>query len=349
MNKIPIAVCDIDKAYGEKLVEWFSLEESERFLVNYFSLPEMFHEVYHSKRFEIVLLGTGFEEIFCRIKEEDQDFSFQKTVWLYLFGHTETEELPNQIKTLPLVDKFQPVQAIIRKSFAYFQGQGTECIELMTDTQEIIAVYSPEHSIWQTPVAFMLARILREKERVIYVSLKECAGFMNWFGEEYHHDLLDVMYLALENGMNFKEHLIPFVYTLEGVDYIPPVMDGQLLSEISSAEYTNFLNILKNKGGYDIVILDLGMMLPGFVEVLKMCSKVYVVSEQGVLQQGVCSQFEDIIRRQGEPGLEEKTEYHKLPFLEGSFANQSNLIQHWGCTELGDFVRRMVGRSSGSD
>ncbi len=346
MKKISVAVCDADKAYGERLGAWLSLERKGRLAGASFSSPGLFLEGAREEKPDIVLLGPGFwgeEEV-----REAKEAWGKGTLWLRLHDGLSKEKAPEWAKGLPAVEKYQPAPRLAREILAQFQEAG-DARETFAARKEMIGVYSPGHSAWQTPFALTLAQALGRKERTLYVSFQECAGFCGWFGEEYQRDLLDVMYLCLENEGRAEECIGSAAYTMEGVDYIPPAEDGVCLGEISRQDYQRFVRLLAEKSGYDVVILDFGMMLPGFFGLLGECSKAYILTEGGELSDGPLQQFKRMAKRQGVEEAEGKLDYLMLPPLAEGAGCGETWMQRWAWGELGDYARRLTGVQSGTD
>lgn len=272
MNKVSIAVCDTDSAYGERLAEWLSLEKKSWFLGCSFSSPELFEKAHQEKEFDIVLLGKGFANNPGILAELEQDEDSNTPLWIYLYDPE--EEVSEAVSSLPVIEKYQPAFEIVRELFQYYQGIQEKNNGIVTEHCELLGIYSPVHSIWQTPFAVSAAEALSKGGEVLYVNLQECAGFSRWFLEEYQRDLLDVMYLSLTNEEQFPACLQSSVYTMESFDYIPPAVDGACLSEIAGEDYVKFIRLLVEKSRYHVVVLELGMMLPGFFQLLEQCSRI---------------------------------------------------------------------------
>lgn len=374
MSKITIAVCDTDKTYGQKLGEWISLEKGGRVFGSSFSTLEGFLEFQKKGRVDIVLLGNGFWDepaITAQMKEEleeketqkdtvqkkgtvtekklqkDQTKNTHKILWIYLKDSSVRQEHWDLAKNFPVIGKYQPASRIVREIFYHYQKLG-EQQETDMISREVLGVYSPEHSIWQTPFALTLAQTLGQKEKVLYVNFKECAGFAEWLQENYPRDLLDVMYLCLTSEGNIADCVGSAVYSMENFDYIPPADDSQCLGEVSGQDYLQFVKLLADKSGYEVIILDFGMMVSGFFSLLEFCSKVYVPFERGELQKNAWKHFKQIVARQENLRLEEKAAYFQLPDM-NPYNCRENKIQQWIWGELGDCARQIAGVQGGTD
>ena len=384
MRKISIAVCDTDRTYGQRLGEWLSLERGDRVCGSSFSAPENFLEFQKEGEVDVVLLGSGFWEepaITAQMKETlalqesaaqaeealaehktaaqtgvqteqklqgEQKENSGRILWIYLTDLSVKQNLPDLAQNFPVIGKYQAASQIVREIFLYYQKLGLPEHELTLANREILGIYSPAHSIWQTPFALTLAQALSPKEKVLYVNFRECAGFEEWLGENYQRDLLDVMYLCLTGEGNISDCIDSAVYSLEGFDYIPPARDSECLGGVSGRDYLKFIRLLAEKSGYEALILDLGMMFSGFFSLLELCGKVYIVSESGELPGNARKHFKQVAARQENAQLERKISYLQLPELNAGFRREEKM-QQWIWGELGDYARRIAGVQGGTD
>ncbi len=341
MRKIMMAVCDTDGSYGEKLGEWIALQKGKKIQSVSFSSPEHFIE-YHSKhKQDIVLLGKGF----CDNPQicEEALRKEEKALWMYLCDADIEDKVPAAIRELPSVEKYQPASGILREIFSVYQDWEREALAETGEGKEIIGVYSPGHSIWQTPFSLTFAQALSQRDSVLYVNFQECAGFCEWFHEDYGKDLLDVMYLCLNSEVNVTHCVSSSLYSLEGVDYIPPVEDSGCLAEISAMDYQRFVEILAKRSGYNVIILDFGMMLPGFFQLLGLCSKAYIVTEPGDMHKAPLQQFQKMQKRQAEAKMGQKLMYLSLPAVKDIAYPGEGKMQQWLWGTIGDFSRKLAG------
>lgn len=359
MRKILIAVCDADGSYGERLGEWFSLHRGEKLQGLFFSSPERFLEYHARKKQDIVLLGTGFannpricEQIARQReggREETQTDSEGEVLWIYLHAAESKEQISDEILELPAIEKYQPASRILREIFSVYKQWDGEPSDKAAWEKEVIGIYSPCHSIWQTPFALTFAQGFAQKEKVLYLNLQECAGFGGWFGEEYEKDLLDVMYLCLNNRGNISHCVSSALYTMEGIDYIPPARDGGCLGEISAEDYLRFVKLLVESSGYRLILLDFGMMIPGFFRLLEICSKAYIVTDPGELPQAPLQQFQQMAEKWEDSQMQQKLMYLSLPAAGAANRVKEGKLQQWLWGAIGDFSRRLAGVQSGTD
>lgn len=230
MSKLSVAVCDENQSYGECVSTWLFTERGKDFSGGFFSSAEVFKEQYSRQQFQVVLLGREFlMEAWIQAEIEQQ----RDILWLYLKEEGEIyPEAEGLEEVIPALDKYQPISALMRSIYCYYEEYHKEDIKMVGKTTEILGWFSPEHSIWQTPLALTMAALLAEKEKVLYVNLKECSGLGEWFQEEYEQDLLDVMYYCQEQKPDAAAEVGRFVYSIGQLEYLPPIRDADKLLNI---------------------------------------------------------------------------------------------------------------------
>lgn len=337
MSKLSVAVCDKNQSYGESVSSWLFVERGRDFSGGFFSSSEKFKEQYHKQSFQVVLLGRLFLYegwIQAEIKRR------KDILWIYLQeeGEAGADVLPER---LPALEKYQPVSVMVRSIYRLFEEYRKDDIGLLGETARFVGWYSPQQSIWQTPLAMTMAALMAEKEKVLYVNLKECSGLQQWFQEEYEQDLLDVMYFCQRTEQRTSMELGKFIYSMEQLEYLPPVRDGVLLCELEKKDYCELIEALK-RTEYDVIILDMGSMFPGFFHIWNQCGCIYVPQEENVLTRGMVKEFEGMVRRQEKPELEEKIAWLTLPEWSRKNLMPGCLIQQWIWGGQGDYVRELL-------
>lgn len=345
MRKIMIAVCDTDQAYAERLGEWISWKVKRNSMEYPIPPWNVIRKGLTARTQTLYCWGNVFLNIlkYRRNCLKETKRRGRNGTWpsvdVSLRRGTGSPVRPRASGSgkIPacIPDSAEDILSLSKLGEKREQEPVAE--------REIIGIYSPGHSIWQTPFALTFAQALGQKEKVLYVNLKECAGFSGWFQEEYEKDLLDVMYLCLTNEVNVSECVNSALYTMEGIHYIPPAEDGGCLGEISSQDYLNFVRLLAGKSGYDVILLDFGMMIPGFYRILEECSRIYITTEPGEQQEAPLLQFQQMTARQENMKLEKKLVYLSLPAMHQEVCTGTARLQQWIWGVMGDFSRRLAG------
>ena len=331
-----IAICDEQETYRERLAEYFIRKKAKQAQIYTFSNQKLFLEKRREQNFDMVLRGKGFETLKGQEEPESLYISLCDT------PDSETAECP-------AVFKYQSAEEIWRSMFYYYIELGKTNAYTYRRDKEIIGVYSPTQCRLRTPFALTLAQLLASEKQILYVNLAEWAGFEGWLQENYQRDLADLMYLISRHGVNLKGLLESVVHTTNRMDYIPPMKDAQLLCQVSEEDYLQLLELLVNITDYEVLLLDFGIMVPGFFSLLERCTGVYCVADQGILAKSQCMQFEEGIGKTGMPELAEKVRYVHFGLEDAQVLEQEPVMQQWLYGGLGDRVRAARYGQYGTD
>lgn len=326
MKKVTMAVCDVQDTYRERLAEYLLHKRAGQLKVYAFSSRKQLLEEEQRTDFDIVLFGKGFERTVTQEKPG--------SLWIYL-----SEEPTWSAEQEPAVFKYQSAEEILRIAFEYYLK-----LEKMDDSvcrrkKEVIGVYSPTRSRMQTPFALTMAQMLAEEKRVLYVNMGEWSGLGVWLDQEYRRDLADLMYLISDYGNQVQGILESVVHSVNRMDYIPPMADAQLLCQVGQEDYQALLTLLVEKTDYEVILLDFGVMVPGFFRLLERCSRIYGVIDQGALALGQCRQFEAGMIKRGAEQLAEKMEYVPFSMADMQAIEEEPALSRWLYGVLGDRAR----------
>lgn len=319
---VSVAICDYQEKYRERLAQALMRKKGEEMDISTFSNRRSFRQEGKHREFQIVLWGKGFEEILHLPKEGS----------LYIFL---SEENQWEAEQEPAVFKYQSSEEIIRNIFRHYLETKKINPGINQSPKEIIGVYSPTHSRLQTPFALTLAQVCAEEKKVLYLNFGEWAGFSQLMQQEYHRDLSDLLYLISGYGSQTQGLLECVLHSSYKIDYVPPMTDARLLCETSDQEYQELIRFVLEKTDYDVIVLDFGIMIPGFFSILEQCTGIYGVVDQGILARGQRQQFEDSIMREGKRHLAEKIIYIPFRTQEAEFLEQEPVLNQWLYGELG--------------
>lgn len=325
LKKVTIAICDMQEAYRERLADYLIRKKSKEAQISVFSVRRRFTERQKEQPFDIVLWGKGFEAL----KEQEASDS----LYIFLSDSPELEECGAAIF------KYQSAEEIWREIFGFYMELGKKNAFISRKEKEIIGIYSPTHSRLQTPFALTMAQLLSAEKRTLYVNLGEWAGFDSWLEKDYHRDLADLMYLISDRGVKIRGMLESVVHTVNRLDYIPPMTDAQLLCETSAEDYRSLLRLLAQKTDYEVILLDFGVMIPGFFSLLEQCTSIYGVMDEGWMARSQCMQFEESMVKGNLVRLAEKMVAVAFTSADAGLLEQEPVMQQWLYGTLGDRAR----------
>lgn len=336
MKKVTVAVCDVQDTYRERLAEYLMHKRAGQLKVYAFSSRKQFFEEEQRTVFDIVLFGKAFENAGTQAKAD--------SLWIYL-----SEEPAWSEELEPAVFKYQSAEEILRIAFEYYRKLEKTDDSVSHRQKEMIGFYSPTRSRMQTPFALTMAQMLAEDKRVLYVNMGEWAGLGAWLGQEYRRDLADLMYLLSGCGNQVQGLLESVVHSVNRMDYIPPMADAQLLCQAGQEDYQALLTLLIEKTDYEVILLDFGVMIPGFFRLLDQCSRIYGILDQGALAMGQRRQFEEGMIRCGAEQLAEKMEYISFSMEDMQVIEEEPSLSRWLYGVLGDRARTVRYMNHGAN
>lgn len=238
------------------------------------------------------------------------------------------------------VNILQPVDEIVReilKAAAKTDisvAQGAHPIK-----GSIYSFFSPIGRSLKTTLAVAAAQQLADREKTIYLNLEPDSGFTVLCDREYDTDLSDLMFY-LRDGVRDRVSLMLQSATcdLQGVSYIPPVMNPGDLYQISCDEIIQFFDVLQG-AGYGSIVLDMGSLLPGFEKILMASTHIYMPVRKDVMSSAKIAQLFSYFRSSGDMGASERIIRVTPPY----FKDIPKITADMRGTEVGGYAAKLIG------
>lgn len=249
--------------------------------------------------------------------------------------------IPKEAQNLPSVKKYQSAEKLFGQITALlWQQENTGAEVLPEHTAELIGVYSPVGCENQMLFSMTLAQILGEREKVLYVNLMENSGFYDMTGEETSEDVGDLLYGMLQREYDFSAELHRMRQSMWNFDYLPPVVNPEHLSEMTKPMYEQLVLDLKNRSGYDVVILDFGRVFSGFGEMVSVLGSFYCLGKEGTLNRYRMEEFSTYLSK----ACGNAIAHQKNLFLpeKWSGSEEGNLMERSLYGGMGDYIRRCL-------
>lgn len=314
MSEKNLVVCDKELRYATGLGENISLRTEFALRVHICTSVDSVKQFREKQKLHILIIDEGFAYVEREQMDAEQTFVLTKGRCQDL-GEKEKE-----------IYKYQSADKILATVFETFCGQKENNLikKMNTQKKKLIAVYSPIHRIGKTTFAIALGRELARTSRTLYLNLEEYADVGERFIRAEGKNLSDLLYFTRQEE-NIALRLSTMIAHMGELEYIPPVLLGADLKEISLEEWQSFLTSVLNKTVYETVILDLSESIQGLLEILQFCDKVYMpVLEDGISKQKV-QRFEEMLRQMGLSGLEQKI--HQFGVVEDMELYVKRMIQ----------------------
>lgn len=214
------------------------------------------------------------------------------------------------------VNILQPVDEIVReilKAAAKMDIALTR--DLLSSTISIYSFVSPVGRCLKTTLAMAASQLLSDKDRTMYINLEPDSGFSVIFGRDYDTDLSDlIFYLRDGDGNRASLMLQSAVCDCQGINYIPPVMNPGDLFQISCDEIIQLFDVLKGNG-YKNIVIDLGVLLPGFEKLLNMSEHIFMPVRKDNISLAKTAQLFSYFRTLEEIQIEDRIQQLEPPYF----------------------------------
>ena len=202
----------------------------------------------------------------------------------------------------PNINKYQEADKVWKELLElYVETVGTQLPFLCAEYKtKFIGIYSPVHRCLQSSFALTLGQLLSEK-----------------------HPTLRMQTVIQHKG---------------GLDYIPPMRNGQNLLEIPPEEWRNLFQRIEELGKYEYVILDLSESIQGLFEVLQICTKVFTLTKEDKMSRMKLDQYEQLLALCEKDTVKGKTRKLALPF----FQKLPTEMEQFTRGELAEYVRKEI-------
>lgn len=298
-----LVIFDDQKGYSDALVrQWKRKTDSE-------------YRIYQFTEKASVELFAKEHEITCILFSEVYESFVEEVKAKYYFRLT-SQRSQGEEEEITSVYRFQSVERIYETIIQGCNREEKKSTQLLASKEpQIIGVYNPVHQSGQTTYAKALASTWgKEGLSVLYLSLEEYAGIGQ--SEVGQGDLGEVMYYLKQDIRSVNYRLASFVKNGPGYDYVVPIGMSKELRMITAKEWVNFLEVIREGSGYQLIILDLDSCVQGLLDILGLCECIHmpIIQERGGERKR--NQFIwNLQRLQGEE-LIEKIQYKYLPELD---------------------------------
>jgi len=337
MSKIKIAVFEMDKEYRERFADYLLSYKAAEIELSVFSSQEFFFEAVKEEKFQLLVLGSGYEEIIAQVKVHHVPI-------LILTKGTHSyvqEEMIFNDEQISYTGKYQSMDVITKKMWMMAESKWSMAKFTSGDSDiEVVGVFSPIGHELQMFFSLLYAKNRAKERRVLYINLMEFSGFSEIFGRT-ETDLGD-MILSLREQEISKECLLQCIYEMEGFSFISPLVNPENIREVTVDDLSALLHAVKKYTEYEIVVLDISMNVNCLAGVLGACSKLYCVEKTGFLFEVRVRQFLDYLSRVMEGALLERLQQIIPPGQTRVVCGGSNLLERLDWDDLGDFVRRQL-------
>ena len=181
-------------------------------------------------------------------------------------------------------------------------------------------------------------QLLAERHRTLYLNFEHYAGMPELLPEEKGRDLSALLYYMKTEQDRFIPRMKALVRKKVRLDYVAPAYMGQNLVYITASEWQQFLWEIGESGEYEYIILDLSENMQGLLEILRKCSRVYMLVKEDPLARCKIDQYEQILSLYEYEDVKEKTRKCSLPL----FRHLPDQIEQYTRGDLARYVRALI-------
>ena len=287
MSEKNLVVCDRDKRYARGLGENICERRDLSLHVFVCSSVESALRFAESRTIDILLIdGEIPPDERCRLPAQQ------------VFVLTGREE-PALAEAETSVSKYQCVDAILGVVFQTYYEKTNHTIlkQAKKPRQRILAVYSPIHRAGKTTFALALGRELAKRERVLYLNMECYPDIDSRFVRAEGKNLGDLLYYMRQEEPDMAMRIASMVFHREELEYVPPMLNMQDLQEVSFDEWSQLMQTILQKTGYETLILDLDDGIQGLFSILDACDEIYMPVLGDEISQKKLAQYESHIRQ----------------------------------------------------
>lgn len=291
MESKTLVICDSEEQYAQSLAFYILNRREIHLQVHVYS------EIQHVEKADIILVSDIFPEEEIKRIEADR-------ILILTGGMSDFERKD-------VIYKYQTGEKILEEILAYCEEVYTGRELFFTSPNKkkgkLIGVFSPVHRVGKTSYALQLGENLAVSENVLYLNLELYGGLGGHF-ESGGQTLEDVLYYARQEKGNLGYILSKAVRHRGKLDYLLPIPVSEDIKSIRGEEWERLILQILSQSIYDTIILDIDEGIRDVYEVLKICTKIYLLSDESEYSQAKIEQFERELTLLGYQEVLEKIE-----------------------------------------
>lgn len=331
-----VVLCDTEEEYAQLFSEYLKKQKGLSWKIHtYTNVPELLQKERSNQIFLLIIAEKAFQEELKKLQSI-------RTILLNESGVVRWSEVKN-------INKYQEADKVLRELLEVYTEIAEEqlpCLKKDYSTK-FIGMYSPVRRCLQTSFALTMSRMLSEKHPTLYLNFEHYVGITELLPEIQSRDMADLLYFLTAEKNKFKLRFQTMIRRRGNLDYIPPMRLGQNLLSITVAEWLGLLQRIGELGEYEYVVLDLSESMQGLPDILRMCTKIFTLTQKDHIAQSKIAQYEQILALYEYGDILEKTRWCDLPKIH----RLPEDLEQYTRGELADYVKNEInalyGREAG--
>lgn len=306
-----MAICDEQTVYADLLTTQLLRMKENEFQICKFSTEEQLLTFASKNKVKCLIISDFYESVIEQISAQVYLCltAEKRKVESRTLAKSSSEQRSKKVQHVYRYQSIEDIYAKIQDSLRNLE----ELLEYKAEEQEtqLIGIYNPVHRNGQTMYAKALATAYGKRGlRVLYLSMEEYAGVSD---VKEKGNLGEVLYYLKQDIKSINFRLAAFTKQGLGYEYVEPMVMSQELKNIECEEWIAFLKEIRERSGYELIVLDLDSCIQGLFEILELCNKFYVPIRHEVRGEEKQKQFEENLRRLQKQALKDKIDYKYLP------------------------------------
>lgn len=322
-----LVLCDAEEEYARLMTDFLKLHKDLPWEIRtYTSTRTLIQE---EKKANITMLVVA-ESAYL---EELKALKSHCTVILNESGMMKWDQLQN-------INKYQQADNVLRSLLEiYADVAGGQLPKLVNDFDtKFIGFYSPVRRCLQTSLALTMSQILAADSRTLYLNFEHYAGITDLLPDMQTRDMADLLYFLNADQDKFRLRMQTMIQHKGSLDYIPPMKSGQNLLTVTTGEWMQLLQKITELGEYEYVILDLSESMQGLFDILRVCAKVFTLTQEDHISQSKLTQYEQVLALYEYEDVLRKTCKCKMPQIR----RLPKDLEQYTKGDLADYVRRQL-------
>ncbi len=301
MVKKILALCDKEESYLRHMADYLGKKDMRPFMVRAFTNADQLKKFTEKNNAELLLIAEN------AYRDEIKDWPIKHILILNESGNLVGTNVEN-------INKYQSSENIFRTVMNYYMEENGLAGRLSTGNgMKIIGNYSPVRRCMQTTFALSMGQILAKKHKTLYLNFESYSGFGYLLNREFAADITDVLYYFNCEREKLPYRLEGMIQTINGLDYIPPVLSYKDLTEIEGKEWIELFREIERTSEYEYLILDLSDQMKGLFDVLRECFRVFTIVKEDGFAEAKLRQYEEVMKMMDYGDIAAKTKKWALP------------------------------------
>lgn len=305
MVKKVMALCDKEEKYLYHMADFLEKKNVLPFTVHAFTDVRKLKSFMDRHEVELLLIAENAYE------EEVIKYPVPHIFILNESGSEIGREIEN-------INKYQSSESILNYIIKSYTSDSEELPRRLAigNRMKIIGNYTPVGRCLQTTFALSMGQLLAKKHKTLYLNFESYSGFNSLFDRDFPADITDVMYFLNCEREKISYRLDSMVETVNGLDYIPPVLSYRQLNEIKGQQWIELFREIERTSDYEYLILDLSDQIDGLFDILRECAKIFTIIRKDGFAEAKLRQYEAVMQSMNYDDIAVKTKKWSLPVFQ---------------------------------